>query len=174
MTRGNITAATPGRPSGVPPREGRGGTGSARRQVAWHDGRVRFPDPDHAGHPAEGATRRDASRAGAARGASRRGVLRGAGAVALATATGGLVAPALAGCTPAGGTVDVPGAAALAEVITGTADLADRYDAAILACPDLAARLTPLRDPHRTHARGLAGMLGQAPPPAKAQQPPTG
>jgi hypothetical protein len=135
---------------------------------------VRFPDPDNAGRPAEGATRRAAPRRHAPRGASRRAVLRGAGAAVLATATGALVAPALAGCTPADGTVDVPGAAALAEVITATADLADRYDAAILAYPDLADRLTPLRDAHRTHARDLAGMLGQAPPAARTQQPPTG
>lgn len=45
-------------------------------------------------------------------------------------------------------------------------ELAERYDAALEALPDLAPRLTPLRDAHRIHAAELTRVIGRPVPSA--------
>lgn len=45
-------------------------------------------------------------------------------------------------------------------LITGALDLAVRYDAAVAAFPELAARLGPVAEAHRAHAEELARALG--------------
>ncbi len=54
---------------------------------------------------------------------------------------------------------------ALEPLLAGTRVLVDRYEAALLAAPQLAATLTPLRDDHRVHATELARMIGAKPAP---------
>ncbi len=85
---------------------------------------------------------------------SRRGLLRAALTGALASA----VVP-LAGC----GLLDRkdPEPDPLDPLLAATVALAAKYDAAIAAQPDLAGRLTPLRDAHRAHAKALAGLIGR-------------
>ena len=48
--------------------------------------------------------------------------------------------------------------------LAATTALADRYDAALLAAPALAAQLTPIRDAHRAHAKALAARDRPADP----------
>jgi hypothetical protein len=69
----------------------------------------------------------------------------------------------------------------LEPLLAGTVALADRYDATIATVPTLAARLTPLRDAHRSHAVDLARMIGKplpsgtpAPPSPSASADPAG
>jgi hypothetical protein len=50
----------------------------------------------------------------------------------------------------------------LEPVLAAAVYLADRYSAAMTALPDLAARLTPLRDAHRAHIVALTRELGTA------------
>jgi hypothetical protein len=52
----------------------------------------------------------------------------------------------------------------VAPLITAALDLAGRYEAAIVAFPELAERLTPLAAAHRAHAAALAGISGVALP----------
>ena len=49
-----------------------------------------------------------------------------------------------------------------------TQALADQYSAAITAAPDLAERLTPLRDAHLSHVTELTKIIGTPPPSAPA------
>jgi hypothetical protein len=49
----------------------------------------------------------------------------------------------------------------LDPLLAGAWALATQYDAAIAAWPDLAARLTPIRDAHRAHAAALAQLIGR-------------
>jgi hypothetical protein len=49
----------------------------------------------------------------------------------------------------------------LDPLLAGTVALAARYDAAIGGLPQLAARLTPIRDAHRAHATALAQLIGR-------------
>ncbi|GAA1759383.1 hypothetical protein [Luedemannella helvata] len=106
---------------------------------------------------------------------TRRGLLRGAGALALgAVVAPAVVVPTLAGCSTGGDEIEIPGAAALADLVAGTADLVGRYDAVIAAYPALAARLTPLRDNHRAHLEALASTLALEQPAPSAQQAPPG
>lgn len=51
----------------------------------------------------------------------------------------------------------------LEPLLAGTLALLDRYDAAVAAAPDLAARLGPIRDDHRAHADALARLTGASP-----------
>jgi hypothetical protein len=88
-------------------------------------------------------------------GVRRRSVLRAALAAGALGATG-----AVTGCDlferepPA-----PPPPDALAPVTTEARELAAVYQAAIDAHPDLAARLTPIRDAHEAHARELSAIL---------------
>jgi hypothetical protein len=50
---------------------------------------------------------------------------------------------------------------ALDPLLTATVRLVAEYDAAIAAQPDLAERLTPLRDAHQAHAKALAQLIGR-------------
>jgi hypothetical protein len=54
----------------------------------------------------------------------------------------------------------------LAPLLAETVALIARYDAALAAHPDLAARLTPVREAHAAHAAALARLIGAAPPDA--------
>jgi hypothetical protein len=72
----------------------------------------------------------------------------------------------------------MPDADALRAVSADSLLLAARYDAAITAQPDLAARLTPLRDAHREHAAAIgraldssAGPAGPAPSASRSAAP---
>jgi hypothetical protein len=49
----------------------------------------------------------------------------------------------------------------LDPLLDSTVRLAARYDATIAAQPDLAERLTPLRDAHQAHAKALAQLIGR-------------
>jgi hypothetical protein len=93
-------------------------------------------------------------------GCSRRTVL--AGALAAVTVT------PLAGCD----LLDRRSAAPpdpLAPLVTSAQQLAVRYDAAILAHPQLADRLKPVAEDHRAHAAELARVARMSPaPPASA------
>jgi hypothetical protein len=86
---------------------------------------------------------------------SRRGVLRAATTLAGAAAT-----VPLAGC----GLFDrdePEGLDPLDPLLAATVRLAAEYDAAIAAQPELAERLTPLRDAHQAHAKALAQVIGR-------------
>jgi hypothetical protein len=132
-------------------------------------GSVRGGDPHSArgDHSAHGARGDHSARP------TRRALLRGGADAALAAAALG----ALAGC----GLLDEdPPAPAppdpLAPLLAGTVDLLARYDAALAAQPDLAARLTPVREAHAAHAAALAALIG-VPTPSPAPGPsaePTG
>jgi hypothetical protein len=74
----------------------------------------------------------------------------------LLTLTGLLAAPALTGCSVFGGADERPTVNPLAAVIESTATLANTYDAAVSAHPDLVGELTPIRDAHRAHLNALA------------------
>lgn len=50
---------------------------------------------------------------------------------------------------------------ALDPLLAATVRLVAVYDAAIAAHPDLAERLTPLRDAHQAHAKALAQLIGR-------------
>jgi hypothetical protein len=52
----------------------------------------------------------------------------------------------------------------LAPLLAETVALIARYDAALAAHPDLAARLTPVREAHAAHAAELARLTGAASP----------
>lgn len=101
-------------------------------------------------------------------GYSRRTVLRAGGLTALA-------ATPLAGCGlfdqgPAGGPDP------LAPLATAAQELALRYEAAIAADADLADRLTPVAQAHRTHAAELARLarVNLPAPSGSAPAPPQG
>ena len=98
------------------------------------------------------------------RGTSRRSVLR-------ATLIAAAAIPA-AGCDlldrrPA----PSPSADPLAPLISGALELADRYDAAGAAFPELADRLGPIAQAHRAHAAELARVTGAATPTATSTGP---
>jgi hypothetical protein len=93
---------------------------------------------------------------------------------AILTAGAGLVVAGTGGCdlvhrTPEPPLVPDP----LEPFLAQTKELAGRYDATIAAQPALAARLTPLRDAHHTHAAELAKIirLGPSQPPSSAGPP---
>jgi hypothetical protein len=86
---------------------------------------------------------------------SRRGVLRAATTVAGAVAT-----VPLAGC----GLFDreePEDPDPLDPLLGATVRLGAEYDAAIASQPELAERLTPLRDAHKAHAKALAQVIGR-------------
>ncbi|HEX6499474.1 MAG TPA: hypothetical protein VF054_10635 [Micromonosporaceae bacterium] len=84
-------------------------------------------------------------------GLTRRAVLGATGLVAVAT---------VGGCRWGGDTPAKPPAPdPLAAFLAGTVALAERYDAAVTAHPDLAGRLTPIRDDHRAHAAALTAEI---------------
>jgi hypothetical protein len=67
----------------------------------------------------------------------------------------------------------------LDPLLDSTVRLVGRYDAAIAAQPELAERLTPLRDAHQAHAKALAQLIGRpasrlSPSPAPAGSSPPG
>jgi hypothetical protein len=82
----------------------------------------------------------------------------------LGAALGGLVGTAsavtLAGCDKPGPAPGRKIADPLNPLYRDTAALLARYEATIAALPELAARLTPLRDAHREHLRALAREIG--------------
>jgi hypothetical protein len=84
--------------------------------------------------------------------------------VVLGAALGGLVgsvgAATLAGCDKPGSDQVRKIADPLNPLYRDTAALLARYEATIAALPELAARLTPLRDAHREHLRALAREIG--------------
>jgi hypothetical protein len=84
--------------------------------------------------------------------------------VVLGAALGGLVGSAgaatLAGCDKPGSDLVRKIADPLNPLYRDTAALLARYEATIAALPELAARLTPLRDAHREHLRALAREIG--------------
>lgn len=82
-------------------------------------------------------------------GCSRRTALR-AGALAAVAVT------PLAGCDLLDRRSDPPQADPLAPLVASAQELAVRYDAAIIAHPQLAQRLRPVADAHRAHAAELA------------------
>lgn len=65
----------------------------------------------------------------------------------------------------------MPDADALRTVAAEALLLAARHDAAIAAQPDLAARLTPLRDAHREHATAIGRALDTSATPAPSVSP---
>ncbi len=79
----------------------------------------------------------------------------------LGAALGALLgAAALTGCDKAGPAQVRKVADPLNPLHRDTAALLAKYDATIAALPELAARLTPLRDAHREHLRALAREIG--------------
>jgi hypothetical protein len=91
--------------------------------------------------------------AGVAR-ASRRSVLR-------AALTAAAVAIPVTGCDLLDRRPEpTPSEDPLTPLINGALDLANRYDAAIAARPDLAERLAPVAQAHRAHAAELAKVTG--------------
>lgn len=91
---------------------------------------------------------------------------------AVLSALGGSTVVLLAGCDPLHtGAAPDRSPDPLEPLLAGTLALLGRYDAAIAATPELAARLTPIRDNHRAHAAALAGLTGTSPtrvPPSAA------
>ncbi len=70
---------------------------------------------------------------------------------------------ALAGCGLFGGDPEPePQPDPLQPLLDEAIALAGAYDRAIVAKPDLAARLTPMADDHRAHAAELARVIGAA------------
>jgi hypothetical protein len=88
---------------------------------------------------------------------SRRAVLRSVAGVAIGIAG----AAGLSGCGLLGNNPAPDRADPLDGLLAGTLALAGRYDAAIVAWPELAERLTPIRDAHRAHAAALATLMGK-------------
>jgi hypothetical protein len=81
----------------------------------------------------------------------------------------GLVAAGLGGCGLLDRKPKPPPAPDALEPLRAQAQaLADRYDATIAAVPNLATRLTPLRDAHRAHVVELGKAIGTATPSAQA------
>jgi hypothetical protein len=82
----------------------------------------------------------------------------------LGAALGGLVgtvgAATLTGCDKPGPAQVHKIADPLNPLYRDTAALLARYEATIAGLPELAARLTPLRDAHREHLRALAREIG--------------
>ncbi|MFY1633230.1 hypothetical protein ACN27F_08095 [Solwaraspora sp. WMMB335] len=90
-------------------------------------------------------------------GCSRRGLIRGAASALLAVTAGA----GSAGCDlldPAPEPTPEPDP--LADLLTGTVELAASYDATRLAHPDLDAELAPIAAAHRAHATELARITG--------------
>ena len=95
-------------------------------------------------------------------GLSRRGLLRAVGAFGAAAVTGSLAGCDLFAANPVPtGDRQPP---AILTLLSGTAGLADLYDAAILAVPALSAVVTVIRDDHRAHVKALAQTLGAPTP----------
>jgi len=86
----------------------------------------------------------------------------GAGAVSL-------IGYALSGCGLFGDRTDPPPAPdPLLPLLAEARELLGRYDAAMAANPDLAARLSPVREAHLAHATALARLIGAPEPSATA------
>jgi hypothetical protein len=83
-------------------------------------------------------------------------------------ALGGSALLLVTGCDPIGAGTAAREPDPLEPLLAGTLDLADRYDAAITAAPQLTERLAPIRDDHRAHADALAKLIGAHPSPAPA------
>jgi hypothetical protein len=92
--------------------------------------------------------------------ATRRGVLRAGAATAAAAALGA----ALTGCDLSGGPETPPAPDPLAPLLAGALELVNRYDSAMAAHPELAARLAPVRANHLEHATALARLTGAPSP----------
>jgi hypothetical protein len=88
---------------------------------------------------------------------SRRAVLRSVAGVGIGIAG----AAWLSGCGLPGNNPAPDRTDPLDGLLAGTLALAGRYDAAIAAWPELAERLTPIRDAHRAHAAALATLIGK-------------
>jgi hypothetical protein len=88
---------------------------------------------------------------------SRRAVLRSVAGAAIGIAG----AAGLSGCELVGNNPAPDRPDPLDGLLAGTFTLAGRYDAAIAAWPELAARLTPIRDAHRAHTTALATLIGK-------------
>lgn len=80
----------------------------------------------------------------------------------LVATAGGLGLAQLGGCKPGADRGDRAGDDPLEPVLAAAVYLADRYQTAMTTIPDLAERLTPLRDSHRTHIQALTRELGTA------------
>jgi len=79
---------------------------------------------------------------------------------------------ALAGCGLFdGGPAPDPAPDPLQPLLDEALALAAAYDRAILAQPDLAARLTPMAEDHRSHVTELAKVIGTTPPSAGPSAP---
>jgi hypothetical protein len=99
---------------------------------------------------------------------SRRAFLRRALGLAGAGVVGTGTLASLTGCDFGGESDPDAPPAALTGLLSDTAALADRYDAAISSVATLATLLTPMRDAHRAHVKALAEAIG-APVPAAAK-----
>jgi hypothetical protein len=96
----------------------------------------------------------------------------------LLAATAGTALVALTGCgIPRLSRRSIPEVEAMADadllraVAADATGLAARYDTAIGALADQAARLTPIRDAHRDHAAALARLLDGSPHPVTSTGP---
>jgi hypothetical protein len=93
---------------------------------------------------------------------SRRAFLRGALAVA---GIGAVAVTGLAGCDPTDSPPPAPTAdPTLDAFLADTVALGHRYDVVIAGLPELASRLTPLRDAHTAHAAAFARAIGRTVP----------
>ncbi|HET8658297.1 MAG TPA: hypothetical protein VFM55_04770 [Micromonosporaceae bacterium] len=113
-----------------------------------------------------GAGRRLAAGGAATTGRRR---LLGAGAGAAVTALAGVPGCDLLRPDP----TPTPSPDPLEPLLTGAVALVKRYEAVIARLPQLAGRLTPLRDAHLVHVSELAALIGRPPPVAGAPAPRT-
>ncbi|MBT8226272.1 MAG: hypothetical protein HKP61_03190 [Dactylosporangium sp.] len=78
----------------------------------------------------------------------------------LSSVTGGTLLLTLGACISGGQEPSPTGPDPIEPVLAASVYLADRYTAAMAAVPDLADRLTPLRDAHQAHITALTRELG--------------